>query len=71
METRRNKDAGTITVKGADFSVVIHEDGRVRCAGKFTIEEQVETFFENAGVYSNPDAASPRSRPLAKKRGSK
>jgi hypothetical protein len=71
LETRRNNQDGSITVKGDEFCVVIHKDGRVRCAGKFTIEEQAETFFENAGVYANPDLASPRSRPSAKKRGSK
>jgi hypothetical protein len=71
LETTRNNQDGSITVKSAGFSVVIHQDGRVRCAGKFTIEEQVETFFENAGVYTNPDIASPRSRPNSRKRGAR
>ncbi len=71
LETTRNNRDGSITVKSADFSIVIREDGRVTTSGHVTIEEPVERFVADAGVYANPDAASPRSQPSAKKRGSK
>ena len=72
LATSRKHD-GAITVRGENFEVVVYPAGYVRITGAATFERVIEQ-FEATSVYAppaDPDTPSPRSKPAAKKRGSK
>jgi len=70
LESYRNNKTGCITVHGPGFTLVVETDGHVKAIGNVIIEPPAAPF---PGVYeppSNPDLASPRSKP-SRKRGSR
>jgi hypothetical protein len=63
LETFRDKDSGSITVKGKGFAVRVTPEGRVIAEGQVTVEPP-----PSLPMYDTP---SPRSRPASRKRGAR